>query len=52
MNRFEKTSLTLKTLDGQELAAALYAPRLDEATPLKGGVVFSHMMPATKESFN
>lgn len=51
MDRFEKTSLVLKTLDSQELSAVLYSPRQNDAASLRGGVVFSHMMPATKESW-
>lgn len=52
MEKFEKTSLTLKTLDSQELAATLYSPRPGDAASLKGGVLFLHMMPATKESWD
>lgn len=43
---FVKSQITLKTLDGQEIAGVFY----DVAEP-KGAVVFSHMMPATKESW-
>jgi pimeloyl-ACP methyl ester carboxylesterase len=52
MDKFERSSLTLKTLDSQELAATLYSPRPLAAASLKGGVLFLHMMPATKESWD
>lgn len=52
MEKFEKTTLNLKTLDGKDLAAALYAPRPEDGEALRGGIVFTHMMPATKESWD
>lgn len=40
------TAVTIKTLDGEDVAATLYA-----APEVKSAVVFAHMMPATKESW-
>lgn len=51
MERFEKNSIVLKTLDGKTLAAALYKPKMEDKAALAGGLVFIHMMPATKESW-
>ncbi len=51
MEKFEKTALTLKTLDGKSLAAVLYSPKNPEIS-IAGGIVFAHMMPATKESWD
>ena len=40
------SQISLKTLDGKKLAANLF-----ESTNARGGVVFLHMMPATKSSY-
>lgn len=52
MEKFEKTSQILKTLDGNDIAANLYSPVNLGDAPLIGGIVFSHMMPSTKESWD
>ena len=51
MEKFEKTAINLKTLDGKNIAAMLYSPKSLEETAISGGVVFTHMMPAAKESW-
>ncbi len=51
MEKFEKTPIILRTLDGLDIAASLYAPANSGDRSLVGGMVFSHMMPATKESW-
>lgn len=55
MDEYKEEKIVLKTIDGKDIAALYYPVAEPKGLALslsKGGVVFAHMMPATKESWN